>query len=352
MYLPQFHPIPENDEWWGTGFTEWRNVVRARPRFRGHYQPHLPGELGFYDLRLPEVRERQAALAAEHLIHGFCYFHYWFGGRRVLERPLDEVLASGRPEFPFCLCWANENWTRRWDGRDDEILLEQRHSEDDDRRHIEFLCRVFADDRYIRVDGKPLFIVYRAALLPNPKRTTDIWREYSDRAGIGELYLVRFEWALPGDPPEQTGFDAAAEFVPDYGWLGREKGSLGARVLHHSGIRPCFFSENKVMAYETFARRMLERPVVTYKRFPGVTPMWDNTPRRQQNAAVLRDSSPDLYADWLMQVTKTFEPYSTEENFVFINAWNEWAEGNHLEPDERWGRAYLDATRRALGTST
>lgn len=351
LYLPQFHPIPENDAWWGAGFTEWRNVVKAKPQFSGHYQPHLPGELGFYDLRLSEARAAQARLAAEHLIHGFCYYHYWFDGRRILERPLDELLAGGEPNFPFCLCWANENWTRRWDGQDQEILLEQRYSDDGDRRHIEFLCGVFDDPRYIRVDGKPLFLVYRSSLLPDPKRTTDIWREYAAATGIGDLYLVRFEGAVPGEPPEQDGFDAAAEFGPDFGWLKRTKGSLAARALHHAGIRPCFFSENKVTDYRAFVQRMLARPGAPYKRYPGVTPMWDNTPRRNRNAAVLRDSTPDLYGDWLSRVVQTFQPYSAEENLVFVNAWNEWAEGNHLEPDERWGRGYLEATRDALAGS-
>ena len=238
MYLPQFHPIPENDEWWGAGFTEWRRSSTQGRGFRGTTSRACPGSSGSTTCACPEVRAAQAALAADHGIHGFCYYHYWFGGRRVLERPLDEVLASGGPDFPFCLCWANENWTRRWDGQDQEILLEQHYSEDDDRRHVEFLCRVFADERYIRVDGKPLFIVYRASLLPDPKRTTEIWRRFAAEAGIGELYLVRFEGAVPGRAARTNGFDAAAEFVPDFGWLTRRKGSLLARVLHHTRHTP------------------------------------------------------------------------------------------------------------------
>ena len=183
FHLPQFHPIPENDEWWGKGFTEWTNVVTAKPRFQGHYQPHLPADLGFYDLRLPEARAAQAELAASYGIHGFCYYHYWFNGRQVLERPVNEIWKSGEPEFPFCLCWANENWTRQWDGLKSDILLEQKYSPSDDLAHIRSLIPIFQDRRYIRILDRPLFLVYRAKQLPEPEKTTDIWRKEAERAG-------------------------------------------------------------------------------------------------------------------------------------------------------------------------
>ncbi|HEX5272668.1 MAG TPA: glycoside hydrolase family 99-like domain-containing protein, partial [Gemmataceae bacterium] len=217
FYLPQYHPIPENDAWWGPGFTEWRNVVRARPLFPGHYQPHLPADLGFYDLRVPEARAAQADLARAHGIHGFCYYHYWFGGRRLLERPFAEVLATGRPDFPFCLCWANENWTRAWDGQTRHMLVGQTYSEEDDVNHLRWLATAFRDPRYIRVEGKPLFLVYRALRIPSPLSTTTRWREEARKLGVGELYLCRVE-SFPDErgDPAALGFDAAVEFQPDW----------------------------------------------------------------------------------------------------------------------------------------
>jgi lipopolysaccharide biosynthesis protein len=187
FHLPQYHPIRENDEWWGKGFTEWANVTRTRPRFKDHYQPHLPADLGFYDLRLPEARQAQADLARQHGIHGFCYYHYWFNGRRLLERPFNEILASGQPRFPFCLCWANENWTRRWDGQERDILLEQNYGDEDDLNHIRWLANAFRDPRYIRIQGKPIFLVYRLSRLPNPARTVKIWRNEAGALGVGDI---------------------------------------------------------------------------------------------------------------------------------------------------------------------
>ena len=215
FYLPQYHPFPENDRWWGAGFTEWRNVVKARPLFRGHYQPHLPADLGFYDLRVPEVRQQQAALAERYGLSGFCYYHYWFNGHRLMQRPVEEMLASGKPDFPFMLCWANENWTRAWDGGEQEVLIRQEYSEEDDRAHIRYLLdEVFRDPRYIRVDGKPVFAVYRSALFPDIRRTIEVWREEAAARGV-ELYLCRVEsFNAAGREELAVGFDAAIEFQP------------------------------------------------------------------------------------------------------------------------------------------
>jgi lipopolysaccharide biosynthesis protein len=351
IYLPQFHPTPENDEWWGKGFTEWTNVTKAKPRLPEHYQPHLPADLGFYDLRLPETRQAQVDLAKAYGIHGFCYYHYWFNGRRILERPFEEVLASGKPDFPFCLCWANENWTRRWDGADQEILLKQEYGEEDDRNHLRALAPAFADPRYIRVDGKPVFIVYRTDLLPDVQQTVATWRDEAIRLGIGELYLMRMNTWAPHPDPQALGFDAAVEFQPDWSNLPeRQYGSVVSRALNKFNISPSPYINNYVIDYEKLAQNMIGRGMPSYKLFPGVTPAWDNSARRKSKANIFVDSTPAKYENWLRHIVKVFKPYSAEENFIFINAWNEWAEGNHLEPCRKWGHQYLEATARALNS--
>jgi len=238
VHLPQFHPISENDEWWGAGFTEWRNVVRARPLARWHHQPHIPADLGFCDLRVAETRQAQADLARAHGIAGFLYYHYWFSGRRLLERPVDEILATGTPDFPFALTWANEHWARTWDGAADRVLMRQEYSDADDLAHIRHLLPVFADPRYLRVDGRPLFCVYHARSLPDSRRTTDRWRDEAARAGIGDLYLCRIEHDGGGDPAA-LGFDAGIDFQPDFANLGRAlRRSVPERVLRRLRATP------------------------------------------------------------------------------------------------------------------
>lgn len=350
FYLPQFHPIHENDEWWGKGFTEWRNVVQGRPLFPGHYQPHLPSDLGFYDLRIPEVREEQADLARRYGIFGFCYYHYWFNGRRLLQRPFNEVLESGKPDFPFCLCWANENWTRAWDGGAQHILMEQHYSSDDDRDHIRSLLPAFLDPRYIRIDGRPLFLVYRTGLLPEPRRTAEIWREEAIKAGLPDLYLARVERFSAGEDPAIAGFDAAVEFAPDKPAVEKRLNFKGLRGwLSRRGIISHAYTDHRIVRYCDVMHDMMSRPLPAFKRFRCVTPMWDNSARRKKHAWILKDSTPDLYERWIHSVAaETKARLSGDERIIFINAWNEWAEGNHLEPDLKWGHAYLEATRRAL----
>lgn len=346
LYLPQFYPTPYNDEWWGRGFTEWTNVVRARPRFRGHYQPHLPADLGFYDLRLSETREAQADLAREYGIHGFCYYHYWFNGRRLLERPLDEVLALGKPDFPFCICWANENWSRGWGGGHREILLGQQYSHEDDLNHIRSLIPMLSDPRYIRIEGRPLLLVYRVEALPCPQRTAEIWRNEAAREGIGGLYLVCVESNLgPLIPivPSSVGFDAAMQFGPYSHHL------YTTSLLIRAGrrMKRLMHGDNR-WSYAHMYRQWARQPKPSYKRFDCVMPMWDNSSRQLNGkATIYHGSTPELYHAWLHEAVRRAQPDSDDIRWIFINAWNEWAEGCHLEPCQKWGRAYLEATLRA-----
>jgi lipopolysaccharide biosynthesis protein len=347
LYLPQFHPIAQNDQWWGTGFTEWTNVARARPIFRGHRQPRLPTDLGFYDLRLPEARAAQAELAAAYGLHGFCYYHYWFNGRRLLERPFNEVLASGEPGFPFCLCWANESWTRRWLGEDREILLAQTYGDDDDARHAEWLAEAFSDPRYIRMNGKPIFLVYRPADLPCAKKTNEVFRETCGRHGAGEPFLIGVDAHRPGKDFREEGFDATLVFEPQLGALqGAFEDEFSRRKLVRNlkvGV-----THGRVKAYDyRDARRTMNQRARNFPVIPSVFVRWDNTPRRGADGIVMVNSSPQAFGQALEETVGGLK----DSGLVFINAWNEWAEGNYLEPDREYGTAYLEEMRRVLQNS-
>ena len=351
FYLPQYHPIAENDEWWGKGFTEWRNVAKAKPLFPKHYQPHLPADLGFYDLRAPETRMAQAAMARKYGIYGFCYYHYWFNGKCLLDLPAEEMLSSKNPDFPFCLCWANENWTRRWDGEDQHVLIEQKYSEADDRQHIRDLFRFFRDERYIRIDGKPMFLVYRTENMPDPAQAARIWRNEAIKNGIGELYLVRVE-SIGKCDPTSIHFDAAVEFAPDWWNKGLRLNDYQGPVDKSNGEVEDYnqiYANNYIHTYDQLVETMLAKPIPDYKFMRCVTPSWDNTARRQKGAHVFLGSTPQKYQDWLKRTIEwTQERMAGDENLVFVNAWNEWAEGNHLEPDQEFKRGYLEATFAAL----
>lgn len=347
--LPQFHPFKENDEWWGKGFTEWTNVVKARPRFFGHYQPHLPSDTGFYDLRLPEARQMQADMAKEYGIYGFCYYHYWFNGHRLMERPVNEILSSGEPDFPFMLCWANENWSRNWDGGFNKMLIEQKYTDEDDVNHMKYLCEnVFSDKRYIKVDGKPVFMIYRPQLFPDMKHTIDTWRCIAREYGM-ELYLIFSEInGIDKDFFISCGFDASMNFQPtsDDGYT--KKGNLLARISRKITKGKYVFS-NFITSYKDYVEFRCSRPVCIGKSFPCACPNFDNSPRRVKTGFyAFKGSTPKLFGKWLKYIVENFIPFSKEENFVFLNAWNEWAEGNHLEPDQKWGRQYLEEVAKAI----
>ena len=337
FYLPQFHPIPENDAWWGPGFTEWRNVTRGTPLYKGHRQPRRPADLGYYDLRIPEVQQEQADLAASFGVHGFCYYHYWFAGTRLLERPLDTVLKTRNPSLPFCVCWANENWTRRWDGLEDEILIGQQHSPEIDQRFILDLMPTLADDRYITVGGKRLLMVYRPSRLFDCRRATDTWRDEVLKAGLGDLHLVMVQHG--DDNPLQMGFDAAVEFPPH---------GMAVPDIQHKmdGLDPEF--KGGIYEYDALAKLASSRHRPHYPLHRGVMLGWDNTARRGKSATVYHGATPQRYREWLEAMLQDAKKHGGPDDVVFINAWNEWAEGTYLEPDEDNGHQWLEATREAV----
>lgn len=340
FYLPQFHPIPQNDAWWGEGFTEWTNVRPAQPQFEGHYQPHVPDLLGYYDLRDTEVQRKQIELAKLYGIGGFCFYFYWFAGERLLENPTLNYLDDASLDFPFCVCWANENWSRRWDGRDDEILIGQDHSPEDDLAFIAYIAKYLRDPRYIRIQDKPLLLVYRPSLLPDPAETAKRWRQWCRNHDIGEIYLA-YTQSFEANDPSQYGFDAAIEFPPN----NSAPPSIVDTVVP---LNPDFGS--KVYDWTIFPEQSRNYAKPAYKLFRSVTPAWDNTPRRKNRGTVFANSTPALYGEWLGNaIADTLKRFNRrDERLIFVNAWNEWAEGAHLEPDKRFGFAYLQATRNAL----
>ncbi len=342
FYLPQFHPIPENDQWWGEGFTEWTNVRKARPNFVGHYQPREPGDLGYYDLRDIEVQKRQIALARKYGVYGFCFYYYWFSGKRLLEKPLDQFLQHTELDFPFCICWANENWTRRWDGRADDVLIGQDYAEDDAAAFIRDVAPILRDERYIRVNGRPLLAVYRVSLLPDAQKAAAVWRSECRRLGIGEIYLAAIQ-SFGIEDPRPYGFDAAIEFPP-HNCMALES------VVHPSHLQllnPEF--AGSVRDYRVAAQNVMDRPVPDYALFRTVMTAWDNTARRQDTPDLFVHASPAAYQEWLTRaIDYTCEHHARDDGFVFVNAWNEWAEGTYLEPDAAYGYAFLQATREAL----
>ena len=340
-YLPQFYPIPENDAWWGKGFTDWTNITKGTPRFRGHYQPHLPGELGFYDLRMPSVLFRQAELAKCYGIYGFCIHHYWFGGRQFLNEPIRILLDNPDINIHFCLNWANENWTRRWDGAEHEILLKQRHSPMDDVAFARSLEHVFSDPRYIRVDGRPVLMVYQPALLPDARATADRWREHFVRRGFGNPYLVMSNAHNYLDP-RKFDFDATAGFPPH--------GFSRTRILRCLRLTRGF--KGYVSSYDEMVRKTLDISSSGFVYMPGVCLGWDNEARRPNQGTVIFGSTPMKYGKWLLESCRRVQALAPSEQLIFINAWNEWAEGTHLEPDRHFGYAYLAETARALIASS
>ena len=368
FHLPQFHPTSENDEWWGKGFTEWTNVTKAKPLYPGHYQPQLPADLGFYDLRLEESRLAQEALAKEYGIYGFCYYHYWFNGKQLLETPINRKLKNPKEDLPFMFCWANENWTRTWDGLDNEVLIQQNYSEQDDLEHIRYLLPIFADPRYIKINGKPIIAIYRSSKLPNPKKTIEIWQNEAQKAGM-KLYVCRLDsFGGYGKTFLKPGFDAAIEFQPftqaldnysDYQFkkilnnkiLLKIKLRILAKLGNHKSIhsineriRMYVYKNIDYNDYVDFIKSTYKFNK-DYVLYPSVTPSWDNTARKGSNSFMLHHANPDKFKEWLQFIKENYANTDIQEKLLFINAWNEWGEGNHLEPCQKWGHKYLQAIK-------
>lgn len=338
FYLPQFHSIPENDDWWGKGFTEWRNVTRALPQFEGHHQPRLPGDLGFYDLRSPEIMREQARLAREYGISAFCFYFYWFGGKTLLETPLRNWLSDPSIDLSFCLCWANEKWTRTWDGRGDEILIDQEHSPEDDLAFIQHVAEYMRDPRYLRVDDKPILLIYRPGLFPDMAATAERWREWCQQNGVGEIHLAYVQ-SFERPDPAIIGFDAAVEFPPNLCNASTVAGQQALINVDYNG---------QILDWRDMAHQFKSRQLPGYVLYRSVNCGWDNEARRPGGGRTYLHSSPRAYHEWLRMLLDTCTVKNLNDPLIFINAWNEWAEGAVLEPDSRLGYSYLHQTRKAL----
>jgi hypothetical protein len=340
-YLPQFHEIPENNEWWGRGFTEWTNVARGAPRFVGHYQPRIPRDLGFYSLTDRAVLKRQAETARAAGIHGFCFYYYWFGGRRLLEKPLEGFLRSPEIDIDYCLMWANEPWTRRWDGAEEHVLMSQNYDKDEGEAFVDALVRHFQDHRYIRIGGRPLFLVYKPDRIPDAGERFARWREQFRRRH-GEEPLIFLAQTRRDIDPASYGLDGAIGFPPHgltaESIVDRRNLNILDRDFHGS-----------VHSYETMMRNALSEPTHPFPLIPAVMPGWDNDARRPGGGMVVHGASPEKYEEWLDHAARYALDHPVfGESFVAINAWNEWAEAAYLEPDIYYGAAYLNATARAL----
>lgn len=370
LYLPQYHPIPENDSWWGKGFTEWTNVAKAKPLFRGHYQPHVPADLGFYDLRLPIVREQQAEMAKKSGVEGFCYWEYWFGGknRQLIEKPFKEVLESGNPDFPFCLGWANESWSNKsWHAKSSmvksQVLMEQRYSVDDYIEHFYHILPAFLDSRYIKVDGKPLYLVFKPFNIPNANEFIEIWQDLAKKNGLPGIYFVGVMHNI-----SYVQHSSGKHTIPNVNMakeLYQSVLDLGFDAVNSRGMSrsEVLYDGRFVKMFKMALKKYLHLDLIlkyNYKKitqnlfveedkwenvFPTVFPNWDRSPRSGKKAVVYYNSTPQEFKNQLCAVEEIVKEKNDEHKIIFIQSWNEWGEGNHMEPDLKYGHGYLDALK-------
>lgn len=367
FYLPQFHPIPENDKWWGKGFTEWTNVGKAKPLFKGHYQPRVPADLGYYDLRMPEVREAQAQMAREAGIEGFCYWHYWFGnGRQVLERPFNEVLKSGKPDFPFCLGWANHSWTNKtWEVGTRKVkestLLEMVYNGEEYIKHFYDILPAFKDKRYITVDGKPLFLVYSPLKIPNPKEFIDLWQRMAKENGLKGIHFVGITFNM--FPEEQSLKNVILKNAPNCAAEHYQRViDAGFDAVNSRGFNRADYYSRSVfeIIWRSIAMRVFKyTPISKCKQeiinkylyvdedkwenvYPSLMPNWDRSARSGRKARIYTDSTPEIFKGQLQKVLSLLQGRSNEHKITFLMSWNEWAEGNYVEPDLKYGHGFLN----------
>lgn len=376
LYLPQFHPTPENDRWWGPGFTEWTNVAKAKPLFRGHQQPRIPADLGFYDLRLPETREQQAQLAREAGVEGFCYYHYWFGnGRQLLERPLQEVVASGKPDFPFCICWANHTWSNKtWERKSavqkNSVLMEQTYpGTEDDIAHFNTLLPMFKDRRYMTVDGKLIFAIYDPFGFKNVQQFIATWRRLAEENGLPGFHFIGMtpSTLTIRTAPDGTlqrvmpNLESSAEIyrrVLDLGFdavnsLGKRRGemlyegkwkNIAKTVLRHIG----FPTGSMRYDYERTVRNYFAPEDTWENVYPSILPQWDRTPRVASMDGVYVNATPEKFENHIRLALSLIKDKQPEHRILFLKSWNEWGEGNYVEPDMEWGHGFIDAIHNAV----
>ena len=373
FYLPQFHPIPENDKWWGKGFTEWTNVGKAKPLFKGHYQPRVPADLGYYDLRMPEVREAQAEMARAAGIEGFCYWHYWFGnGKKLLERPFQEVLLSGKPDFPFCLGWANHSWTNKsWEVGTKKVkeatLMEMIYNKEEYIKHFYEVLPAFKDKRYIQVDGKPLFLVFRPLEIPNPREFIELWQAMAQENGLKGIYFVGIAYnMLPQDwtlkniilkniadksalyykAVLNAGYDAVNS--RGYHWADYYCRSLKEVLWRSICMRLFKYTPVSRCEQKNINKYLYVKEDRWENVFPTLLPNWDRTARSGARARVYTGSTPEVFSEQLKSVVDLLSDKEDEHKITFLMSWNEWAEGNYVEPDLKYGHGFLDVLKKIV----